>query len=50
MSDPLVVWQKGWFFSRNDTNVPLPIRLVPQPKWGYGVAQEDLRDFVQQLL
>jgi hypothetical protein len=42
MSNPSVGWQKVWFFLRNDTDTPLPMftgsRLVPQPKWGYGVA------------
>jgi hypothetical protein len=47
MSDPSVRWCKVWFFLRNDPDVPLPMfrdsRLVPQLKWGYGVAQKDLR-------
>jgi hypothetical protein len=44
---PLDGWRKVWFFLRNDTNAPLPVftgsRPVPQPNWGYGVAQRDLR-------
>jgi hypothetical protein len=60
MSDPPDRWQKVWFFLRNNVDVPLPMvtgsHPVPQPKWGYGVAQRDihmlqpLRDVVQQLL
>jgi hypothetical protein len=42
MSDPLVRWQKVWFFLRNVTDALLPIFIgfhpIPQPKWGYGVA------------
>jgi hypothetical protein len=58
MSNPLVGWRKVWFFLRNDT--PLLTFTgscpVPQPKWGYSVAQkhiyrlQPLRDVVQQLL
>jgi hypothetical protein len=40
-------WQKVWFFMRNDIDPPLPMfmgsHLVPQPNWGYGMAQKDLR-------
>jgi hypothetical protein len=47
MSDPLVGWRKVWFFLRNDANASLPVFMgrhpVPHPKWGYGVAQKDLR-------
>jgi hypothetical protein len=47
MSDPLVRWRKVWFFLRNDVHPPLPVvigsRPIPQPKWGYGVAQRDIR-------
>jgi hypothetical protein len=43
MSNPLVGWRKEWFFLRNDTDALLPVLmgncLVPQPNWGYGVAQ-----------
>jgi hypothetical protein len=43
MSVPPVGWWKVWFFLKNDADVPLPIfmgsRPIPQPKWGYGVAQ-----------
>jgi hypothetical protein len=43
MSDPLVEWQKGWFFLRNDVDALLLMlignRLYPQPDWGYGVAR-----------
>jgi hypothetical protein len=43
MSDPTVGWWKIWFFLRNDADVPLPVATsshpIPQPKWGYGVAQ-----------
>jgi hypothetical protein len=39
-------WWKVWFFPRNDTDAPLPVftgsRPIPQPNWGYGVAQRDL--------
>jgi hypothetical protein len=47
-------------FLRNDADVPLLVFTgscpIPQPKWGYGVAQKDLyrlqpmRDVVQWLL
>jgi hypothetical protein len=60
MSDPLVGWRKVWFFLSYDTDVPLPMFmgccLIPQPKWGYDVAQQHtrrlqpLRDILQQLL
>jgi hypothetical protein len=47
MYDPLVEWQKVWFFLRNDTNASLPVfmgsRPVPQPKWRYDVAQQYIR-------
>jgi hypothetical protein len=46
MSGSPVRWQKIWFFLRNDADTLLPVftgsRLIPQPKWGYGVAQKDL--------
>jgi hypothetical protein len=36
-----------WFFLRNDTDALLHVfmgsRPIPQPNWGYGVAQKDLR-------
>jgi hypothetical protein len=45
-SDPPVGWRKVWFFFRNDANALLPVFTgscpIPQPKWGYGVAQKDL--------
>jgi hypothetical protein len=60
MSNPLVGWQKVWFLFRNEANASLPMfmgsRSIPQSKWGYGVAQKDLRklqplrDVIQQLL
>jgi hypothetical protein len=60
MSDPLNGWWKVWFFLRNDVDAPLPMfmesRPIPQPKWGYGVAQKHIRrlqplhDVIQQLL
>jgi hypothetical protein len=38
--------RKVWFTFRNDTDVPLLIFMgshpVPQPNWGYDVAQRDL--------
>jgi hypothetical protein len=47
-------------FLRNNTEVLLPMftgfRPIPQPQWGYGVAQrhicrlQPLRDVVRQLL
>jgi hypothetical protein len=44
-SDPLVGWWKVWFVLRNDTDAPLLVftgrRPIPQPNWGYGVAQID---------
>jgi hypothetical protein len=47
MSDPPVKWWKVWLFLRNNADVPLPMFMgscpIPQPKWGYGVAQKDLR-------
>jgi hypothetical protein len=53
-------WQKLWFFLSNDTDTPLPVftgsHPVPQPNWGYGVAQRDLCmiqplcEVIQQLL
>jgi hypothetical protein len=43
MPIPSVGWQKEWFFMRNDSDAMLPMftgnRPVPQPNWGYGVAQ-----------
>jgi hypothetical protein len=45
--NPLNEWRKIWFFLRNNTDVLLPgftgSRPIPQPNWGYGVAQKDLR-------
>jgi hypothetical protein len=58
--DPPIGWWKVWFFLRNDTDALLPMfmgcRPIPQQKWGYGVAQKDLRRLqplrvvVQELL
>jgi hypothetical protein len=46
MFGPLDGWRKVWFFLRNDIDAPLPVfigcRPIPQPNWGYGVAQRDL--------
>jgi hypothetical protein len=46
MSNPLVGWQKIWFFLRNNTDAPLPTFMgnhpVPQSNWGYGADQMDL--------
>jgi hypothetical protein len=46
MSDPPIEWRKVLFFLRNDADAPLLVfmgsRHIPQPKWGYGVAQKDL--------
>jgi hypothetical protein len=60
MSGPPNGWQKVWFLLRNDTDAPLPVftgsRSIPQPNWGYNVAQRDLRrlqpqdEVVQQFL
>jgi hypothetical protein len=60
MFDHLVGWQKVWFFLRNHANRLLPVimgsRPIPQLKWGYSVAQKDLRrlqplrDVVRRLL
>jgi hypothetical protein len=60
MSDPPIVWQKVWLFLRNDVDALLSVftgsRRIPQPKWGYNVAQKDLRrlqplcEVIQQLL
>jgi hypothetical protein len=37
---------ESMIFLRNDTDAPLPVFMgscpVPQPNWGYGVAQRDL--------
>jgi hypothetical protein len=45
-SGPPDWWGKIWFFLRNDTDAPLPMftgsRPIPQPNWGYGMAQRDL--------
>jgi hypothetical protein len=39
-------WWKIWFFLKNDTNTMLPVftgsRPIPQPNWGYGMAQREL--------
>jgi hypothetical protein len=47
MSDPSVGWWNVQFFLRNDADAPLPVftgsHPIPQPKWGYSVAQMDLR-------
>jgi hypothetical protein len=60
MSDPPVGWWKVLFFLKNDADASLLMftgsRPVPQPKWGYSVAQQcihklqPLRDIVWQLL
>jgi hypothetical protein len=60
MSNPPIGWKKVWFFLRNDADTSLPLfmgsRPVPQPKWGYGVAQQyicrlqPLRDVIWRLL
>jgi hypothetical protein len=60
MFDSPVEWQKVWFFLRSDVDVSLPVFTgscpVPQPKWGFGVAQQyiyrlqPLRDVIQRLL
>jgi hypothetical protein len=46
ISDPPVEWWKVWFFLTNDANTPFPMFTgscpIPQPKWGYGVAQKNL--------
>jgi hypothetical protein len=38
MSNPLVRWQKEWFFLRNSADTPLLMftsnRPIPQPNWG----------------
>jgi hypothetical protein len=45
VSNPLVGWQKEWFFLRNNAVAPLPAvmgrRPVVQPSWGCGVAKKD---------
>jgi hypothetical protein len=47
MSDPPAEWWKVWFLLRNNAKAPLPIftgcRPDPQPKRGYGVAQQYVR-------
>jgi hypothetical protein len=47
MPDLLIRWQSAWLLLRNDTDAPLPAftgsHPIPQPNWGYGVAQTDLR-------
>jgi hypothetical protein len=47
ISDPLVGWRKVWFFLRNNADTPFPVFMgscpIPQPKWGYGVAQQYIR-------
>jgi hypothetical protein len=44
ISDPPVGWQKICFFLRNDIEMPLFMftgcRPIPQPKWGYNMAQQ----------
>jgi hypothetical protein len=60
ISDPLVGWRKVWFFLRNNADALLPVFMgscpVPQPKLGYGVAQQyilrlqPLRDVFRRLL
>jgi hypothetical protein len=60
MPDPPFGWQKILFLLGNDADVPLSMftgtRSVPQPNWGYGVAQTDLYrlqtmwEVVQRLL
>jgi hypothetical protein len=44
--DPPVGWWKIWVFLRNDADTPLPTftgsHPIPQPNWGYCVAQTDL--------
>jgi hypothetical protein len=46
-SDPLVGWQKVWFFLRNDADALLPTvtsdHPTPQPKWWYSMAQGHIR-------
>jgi hypothetical protein len=43
ISDPPAKWRKVWFILRNDAAAPLlrfmSCHPIPQPKWGYGVAQ-----------
>jgi hypothetical protein len=60
MFNPLVGWQREWFFLHNNVDTLLPMfmgnRPVPQPSWGYGVARRDthklqpMRDGFRQLL
>jgi hypothetical protein len=60
MSNPPVGWQKVWFFLKNDADVLLLVFTgccpIPQPKWGYDVAQQYIRriqplhDVIWQLL
>jgi hypothetical protein len=60
MSDHPIRRQKEWFFLRNDVDALLPVftcsHPVPQPNWGYGVAQRCIRklqplcDIVRRLL
>jgi hypothetical protein len=59
-SGPLDGWQKAWFFLGNNTDAPLLVftgsRPIPQPNWGYGVAQrylcrlQPMREVIQKLL
>jgi hypothetical protein len=47
VSNPLVGWQKEWFFLWNDAGAPFPVftgkRPTVQPSWGYGAAKIDIR-------
>jgi hypothetical protein len=47
MSNPLDGQRKVWFFLRNNADMLLPVFMgrhpISQPKWGYDVAQRDLR-------
>jgi hypothetical protein len=60
MFNPLIKWQKVWFFLRNDVDTLLPVATCSHPvlplKWGYGLAQghirrlQPLHDVIQRLL
>jgi hypothetical protein len=44
MSDPLVGWQKVWFFLRNNADKPLPVVTGSHPSLNPNVGSVWLRD------
>jgi hypothetical protein len=53
LPDPLIGWQKAWFFLRNAADASFPSFMggcpIPHPNWEYVVAQADLHRMQPRL-